>query len=920
MTAALQAAPTEAANAKSEASSPLYLLDGHSLTFKAYYAIRGLTSPEGKPTGAVYGFLRMLLKLLEDCKPEYLAVVFDTGEPTFRDELFADYKAKREAPPADFGDQMQWIHELLDAMHITVFSADGYEADDLIATMATQSDKSGRPAVVVSADKDLFQLVNGRVRMLRFGAKDLEHYDEAAVVNKIGVKPSQVPDWLALVGDSSDNIPGVPTIGQKGAAKLLSEFETLENLIERAEEVKNERQRNSLKENAKQAFLSRKLATVHRDVPLDWDFESCRLPESLWNENSITLLSKLGFDSIIKEKNLKIPEKVFAEAKAAAARENYRLVCDAGELREWASEAAKAPWVALDTETTGVDPMVAELAGISLSCCEADAIYIPVAHRLCEVQIPIAEIREILNPIFSGKAGPALSAHNAKYDWKILERCGFSMADPAFDTMVAAFVLDPGKTSGHGLKALGSELFGLRMNPISDIIGSGKNQITIDEADVDQVCEYACRDADVTLRCTTHYIQELKKYPALEKLFYEVEIPLIPVLHKMEMGGFAIDPASLRQLSEKMNHEIHRLAREIFKEAGRDFNIDSPKQLGDVLFEELKLPTGKRTKTGYSTDTSVLETLEGKFPIARMILEYRQLTKLKSTYADSLPLQVHPKTKRIHTSFNQTIAQTGRLSSTNPNLQNIPVRTELGREIRRTFIPDSADHVLLSADYSQIELRILAHMSGDERLRNAYRQNHDIHALTASKVFGVEEKDVTSEMRGQAKTVNFGIIYGISAHGLAQRLHIARGEAAKFIQAYFETYPGVKRWIDKTLADGRKNGYVETLLGRRRWVPELRAQNSQLRGMAERIAVNAPIQGTSADMIKIAMINIDRELQKIAKGARMALQVHDELIFSVPRPLVESASQFIVEKMISALPLDVPIEVETHTGESWAEC
>lgn len=921
MTVISQTRPSETAPRLSDAA-PIYLLDGHSLTFRAYYAVRGLTSPQGKPTNAVYGFLRMLLKLIEDQRPEWLAVIFDTGEPTFRKDLYAGYKMQREGPPPDFSDQMVWIEALLKALGIPVYKLVGYEADDLIATMAAESAAEGHPAMVVSADKDLFQLVDDKVKMLRFGSKDLELYDEAAVEKRLGVKPAQVPDWLAIVGDTSDNIPGVPGIGEKGATKLLAEYGSLENLLARAGEIKTERQRNSLIENAEQARLSLKLATVIRDVPFEWNFDECRVPESLWNDQSIQMLSDLGFDSIIKEKGLRQPEKTVA-AVEVKRDEEYRIMSDVADLRAWVDEAMRAPWLGLDTETTGIDPMQAHLVGISLSIKPSSAIYIPVAHRVgpsADHQIPIETLREILNPLFSGSASPALTAHHAKYDWKILERAGFKLKPPRFDTLLAAFVLDPAKDSGHGLKALGSEMLGVRMTPITDIIGGGKNAITIDEVPVEAAFEYASRDADVTLQLTHALEEKLKALPTLDKLFNELEVPLIPVLHKMEVGGVNVDPSSLNRLSAVMSKEITRLAKEIHECAGTEFNIDSPKQMADVLFVKLGLPTAKKTKTGFSTDTSVLESLEGKHPIASLILEYRQLTKLKSTYADTLPQQINPSTRRIHTSYNQTIAQTGRLSSTNPNLQNIPIRSELGREIRRTFIPDSAKHQLVSADYSQIELRILAHMSGDETLRKAYQENRDIHALTASQIFGVEQQDVTSEMRARAKVVNFGIIYGMSAHGLSQRLQIPRADATHFITTYFATYPGVRRWLEETLEKGRRDGYVETLMGRRRWVPDLTAKNGQLRAAAERIAVNAPIQGTSADMIKVAMIEIDRELEQAAPGARMALQVHDELIFSVPREIVEPTGKFVAEKMRQALPLDVPIVVEVHSGDTWADC
>lgn len=913
---------------------PVYLVDGHSLTFKAYYGVRGLTAPDGTPTGAVYGFLRMLLKLIQDQKARCLVVVFDTGSPTFRSQLYKEYKANREAPPPDFGTQMALIYELLDSMGLPTYQLVGYEADDLIATIAHDVASHGGEAVVCSADKDLFQLVRSHTRMLRFGSKDVEIYDEAGVEAKLGIRPDQVPDWLALVGDSSDNIPGVPTIGEKGAVKLLQEFGTLEAMVARASEIKNERQRNSLIENQERARLARKLATVVHDVPFEWDPSAALIPANLWNERSSAMLARLGFNSLIKELGLKapianpqasVPSALSSAPPPDQIPTEYKLITSVSELEAWVSAAKQSPWLALDTETTDVDPMVAGLVGISLAHKAGQAIYIPVGHNVgigadC-VQIPVATLRGILNPLFVGGAGlPQLSAHNAKFDWKMLERAGFKLAAPAFDTMIASFVLDPARASGHGLKALGSEFAGVAMSPISDIIGEGKNALTMDQVAPDAVRDYAARDADVTLRLTESFAAKLAAIPSLDKLFREIEIPLIPVLHRMEVGGFGVDPKMLQQLGQVMNRRMEVLAKEIWAAAGRQFNIDSPRQVAEILFEDLKLPPGKKTKTGYSTDTEVLENLEDAHAIVKLILEYRAVTKLKSTYADALPRQINPRTKRIHTSFNQTIAQTGRLSSTSPNLQNIPIRSELGREIRRTFIPDAPDHLLISADYSQIELRILAHFTGDEALRRAYAENKDIHALTASRVFGVDESDVTSEMRAKAKIVNFGIVYGMSAHGLSQRLKISRPEAARFIDAYFAGYPKVRIWMDQTLEQGRQLGYVETLCGRRRWLPELTAKNGQLRQNAERIAINTPIQGTSADMIKLAMITVDRELASVSSGARMVCQVHDELLFSVPEKDAAAVTEFARDRMTRALPLDVPVVVDASTGRNWAEC
>lgn len=912
---------------KAQETGALFLLDGHALTFRAYYSMgTNLTAPDGSPVGAVFGFLRMLLRILEDYQPEYFCVVFDTGGPTFRTEISEDYKATREAPPPTFSDQMVQILDLLRAMGVRVYQQEGFEADDVIATMADQYNRENGESVVISADKDLFQLVNEKTKLLRissFGSGDLKTYDAEAVTNRLGIRPEQVPDWLALVGDTSDNIPGVPSIGEKGATALLKEYASIDDLLAHVDAIKSKRARNALAEHGERARVSLQLATVHRDVPVEWQLEDCRLPESIWTEEARAKLVQLGFNSILKEKGLEVSPETLASVQTDETPTRYASITNEDELKAWVAVASKAEWLALDTETTGIDPMRADLVGISLSVEPGEAIYIPVTHRVgpeADHQIGLEALHDILGPLFSGKSAPGLTAHHAKYDWKILERSGFEVNPPAFDSMVASFVLDPGRNGGHGLKALSSAICGVLMHPITDIIGTGKNAVSVDEVPVESIYEYACRDADVTLRLTEHFRRELKGEERLDRLMREVEIPLIPILHRMELGGVAVDAKHLAQLSEKMGEEIRRLTAEIWEAAGHEFNVDSPKQTAEVLFEKMGLPTGKKTKSGFSTDSSVLEGLARNYPVARLILDYREIKKLKSTYADSLPNEINPKTKRIHTSYNQTIAQTGRLSSTNPNLQNIPVRTELGRQIRRSFIPDAPDHRFLAADYSQIELRILAHLCADKALRKAYQTGQDIHALTAANVFGVEEKDVTSEMRGKAKMINFGIIYGISAHGLSQRLGIARGEAAELIDAYFKTYPGVREWIDATLERARETGYVETMLGRRRLLPDLNAKNGTVRANAERIAMNTPIQGTSADMIKLAMIHVDKGLKQAASGARMVLQVHDELIFSVPESQLESAEAFVTKAMREALPLDVPIVVDVAIAENWAEC
>ena len=937
----------------------LYLIDGHSLTFKAYYAIRSLRSPRGAPTGAVYGFLRMLLKFIADTSPSWLAVVFDTGKPSFRKELYPDYKANREAPPPDFSDQMQLVYQLLKTMGIATWQKENFEADDVIATIAEQLKARDWRSVVLTADKDLLQLVDGHVTVLRPGLSETRRCDAAAVEEILGVRPDQVVDWLALVGDSSDNIPGVPGIGEKSAVELLRQFGSLDALLERAAEITKPRQRQALLDHAERARLARRLATVSRDVPVTWDLDCCRLPDNLWTPPVAALLAELGFDSILKEKGMAPPpaapapaapkpstsvsakarggelvqDDLFGEAELpppiveAPAIEvapvgRYETLTDEVALRAWVAAAMQAPWLALDTETTGVDVMTADLVGISLACQSGDAVYIPLGHRaglLDGPQLELPLVRQILAPLLAG-AGPRLTAHHAKFDWKVLRRAGFDPVLPGFDTMLASYLLEPDKASGHGLKTLGRELCGVVMTPIKELLGSGKKAITMADVPISQAAPYAAADADVTLRLTEALRPRLAEVPALQSLLDTMELPLLGVLQEMELGGFTIDVEVLSGLRVILDRQLGELAGQIWQEAGENFNIGSTRQVAQLLYGKLALKPGKQGKTGYSTDETELERLAPLHIIPRLILEYRGYEKLKSTYIDALPKLVHPRTGRIHTSFNQTVAATGRLTSTDPNLQNIPIRTELGRAIRRAFVADNPEHELLKADYSQIELRILAHVSRDPALCSAYREGLDIHRQTACEIFGVELENVTSQMRAQAKVINFGIIYGMSAHGLAQRLGLGRGQAAAFIERYFQTYPGVQAWIARLLEVARRTGWVETLLGRRRLVPDLTARNGQLRANAERVAINAPIQGTCADMIKLAMIAIGRELPAIAPGARMVCQVHDELVFSVPRPLLEPVTRFVRDRMAVVLPLDVPVVVDVSHAANWAEC
>jgi DNA polymerase-1 len=904
------------------ADSVLHLIDGHSLTFRAYYAIRNLTAPDGKPTGAVYGFLRMLLGFIRDLQPSHLAIVFDTGKPTFRNEIYGKYKANRDAPPPDFSDQMTMIFRLLEDMKITTYQLDGYEADDLIGTMASSMSENGDKAIIISSDKDLLQLVNDNVCMLRPGSRETRLYDPKVVEDELGIRPDQVIDWLALVGDSSDNIPGVPGIGAKTATSLLQQFNSLDAMLADIGSLPRPRQREALSESRETVLMAQQLAMIRRDVTIDWSFSDCRLADDIFTEAACRCMMEYGFDSILREYEKAIPgTSTPGDAGLVETMElDYRVIYHIEELHRWCRQALSPGWVALDTETTSTDAMRAVLVGISMSYSAGSAVYVPVGHQTQmsgEKQPALDQVIEILNSFFREVR---ISAHHAKYDWKIMKRAGFDMPEPAFDSMIASYLLDSDRPGGHGLKNLGRVQFDYEMQPISDLIGSGRNAITMDEVDVESAGQYACADADITLRLTEYFRGQLSQVPELERLMYDLELPLVSILLDMELGGIRLDPSVLEKLGSEVSALKLGVMRQIWEAVGHEFNIGSPRQVAGVLYDELGLKPGKKGKTGYSTNEVELERLAPVHPVPRLILEYRGYEKLQSTYIETLPRLVHPETGRIHTSFNQTAATTGRLSSTEPNLQNIPVRAEPSRAIRRGFIADTAQHELLKADYSQIELRILAHFSGDETLCKAYSEGRDIHLQTSLQVFGVEPSKVTDQMRAEAKIINFGIVYGMSPFGLSRQLGVSRSQAAEFIDRYFNTYPGVREWIDRMLAEARKTGMVKTLLGRRRWVPNLDASNRTIRSNTERIAVNAPIQGTSADMIKRAMIQIHRGLREQDPEAKMVCQVHDELVFSVNRSRLGNVSKFVVQCMTQALPLKVPVVVDLSRGPNWADC
>ncbi|MGC8740026.1 MAG: DNA polymerase I [Candidatus Sumerlaeaceae bacterium] len=896
------------------ADKELYLIDGHSQVFKAYHAIQQLSTSTGIPTNAVFGFCQILHALLRNHNPEYLAVVFDRPEATFREAIYEQYKANRPAPPADLPQQMAFIQRILDALRIPYFEAPGYEADDLIATITKRALAEGFKVVIVTADKDLFQLVNDQVEILKLEPDGEVRFNRQAVRDKMGVHPEQMLDFLAMVGDASDNIPGIRKVGPKTAASLLAEFGSLDAVLEHAHQLKG-KLREYVEQGKNDALLSRQLVALRDDAPVEIDWAKLRRQEPDY-ERLAEIYRQLEFRQFLQE----ILSKAAPKAKAVPV--NYRAIFDSKELERFCEEAKRAGRFAIDTETDSLDALSANLVGISLAYRAHEAIYIPLGHRgsLLEnqpQQISVSDIYKILGPLLRDSAVLKIG-HHIKFDRKVLLKYGFVFQGPGADTLLASYLLNPDKRT-HGLKNLVLDWLGEQMTHLQELIGTGKQQMTFDGVDIETATRYAAADADMTLQLWDKLEAKLREAQLIE-LFERIEMPLIDVLVDMELAGVRIDVDHFHKLSQQLEQRLNHLRTQIVALAGVEFNPSSPRQVADVLFQHLKLQPKRKGRIGYSTDMEVLDELSAEHELPKLILAFRQLEKLKNTYVDVLPTMLNPVTGRIHTSFNQTMAATGRLTSSDPNLQNIPVRTEIGREIRRGFLPSRESNILLSADYSQIELRILAHVSQDEQLIRAFREERDVHALTASKIFGVEPADVTPEQRDQAKVVNFGIIYGMSAPGLSQRLKIPLEQAKRFIAQYFEAYQGVKRWIEQIIQTARQFGYVTTLSGRRRYLADINSQNYNARAAAERMAINAPIQGSSADMIKLAMLDIHRWLKESDYQARMILQVHDELIFDVPEEELENILPEVRRRMENAMPLCVPVRVDCKWGKNWAEC
>jgi DNA polymerase-1 len=876
----------------------LFLIDGMSCAYRAFYAIRDLRTSSGEPTNAVYGFTNMLLKLMRERKPDAIAVVFDSATPTFRHERFEAYKAHRKPMPEDLLGQLPLIKEVIEAYRIMILQRDGLEADDLMGSLAVAASRSGYDVYLVTSDKDMLQLVRSGISVFRPDSGEI--YDEDAVMRRYGVEPGKVVDVLALAGDASDNIPGVPGIGEKTAIELVRSFGNLEGVLGNMERVKGEKRRENLKRFADQARLSRELVTLKGDIPLEFGPDEC-LVRSPDRSRISGLFRRFEF------------RKLHAEVAGGAdsGEKAYTCVTDAAAVEQLASALARQEAVSMNLETTGGDPMSADPVGVSFSWRPGEGWYVPLNGSLAPECI-MAKLRPVLESPAVRKIG-----QNIKYDMLVLRRCGVELRAVSFDTMVAAYLLNPSQTA-YGLADLALEYLDMRLTPTSDLIGTGKKQISMRDVPLKTVCDYACADADVTLRLCNLMRPRLEER-GMRELFQEVEMPLVGVLADMEAVGVRIDTALLERLSGEMGAQLNELEKSIYEMVGEPFNINSPAQLGRVLFERLKLPVSRKIKTGYSTDYEALLKLSRIHPLPSKLLEYRQLNKLKTTYVDALPRMVNPRTGRIHTSFNQTGTATGRLSSSDPNLQNIPVRTEIGKRIREAFIPGSEGMVLLSADYSQIDLRILAHLSGDRELMQSFRRDEDIHSRTASALFGVELAGVTPEMRRQAKTVNFGIVYGMSAYGLARELGIEPSEAQRVIDRYFEHYCGLRDYIEKSLVEATERGYVSTMLNRRRAVPELRSRSQSTRELGRRIAINTPIQGSSADLIKIAMREIGKELREGGRRAAMLIQIHDELLFEVASDQARSLGDMVIAKMEGVWKLNVAIKARVKTGKNWGE-
>ncbi|MFP4176605.1 MAG: DNA polymerase I [Candidatus Brocadiia bacterium] len=909
----------------------LFLIDAHSHIYQAFYAIKGLTGPDGAPVNAVYGFARLIRKIEQDYEGRYLAVVFDPKGEVFRHEIYDQYKATRKPMPDALQQQIPVIKEMLEAWNIPVLVKDNYEADDVMCAAARRAVQAGMDAVMVTTDKDVEQCIGDHINVLHLHKNKEEWLDPEELKKKKELRPEQIIEVMSLAGDNSDNIPGIYGVGPKTAGKLIREFGTVENLYANLEEVSGDALRKKLSENRDEVELSRRLVTIHDDIPVELTPEDCRVTDGP-NPDLVAFFRALGFESLV-ETDEPIPPDSSTTSETQGnlfdtgsegrrksydrSQTDYSTLTDVGEVKQLGRTLKdKAPF-AIDLETTSLNPREARIVGIALSWEAGQGVYVatrgPEGADTCPPERALRILKPIIENAEIGKIG-----QNLKYDMQVLRAHDVTLRGITCDTLIASYLLHPGHRN-HGLDSLAKRHLNYENISIKELIGSGKDQKNMADVPVEKVGPYACEDADIALRLSELLMDQLDECN-LMSIFRDMELPLVHVLADMEWRGIRVDQEQLRTISREFETELKELEKKIFKEAGTEFNVNSPQQLSEVLFEKMELPPprGKTTSTGYSTARDVLEDLADDHPIARYMLRWRKLSKLKSTYADALVEIVDEKSGRLYTSFNQTGTATGRLSSSDPNLQNIPIRTETGRRIRKAFIPGEKDMLLLGADYSQVELRILAHCSEDETLRGAFENGRDIHRFVAAQIHDVTEEEVTESMRSRAKAVNFGIVYGQTPYGLSGQLGISVEKAREFIDQYFDRYPGVKRFIGKTIQTARENGYVRTLSGRRRHIKGIR-DSGTVRSAAERIAVNSVIQGTAADMIKLAMITIHDELEQISDRSAMLLQIHDELVLEVPEVDIDPVRQFVVDRMSGAMDLSVPIEVDVATGRNWDE-
>ena len=886
----------------------LYLIDGSSYIFRAFFGVRQqLATSKGFPTNALYGFINMLQKVIREEKPDYLVVAFDSPDKTFRHKIYPNYKANRDAPPEELSRQFPYFEPLVTAYGLSSIRRPGFEADDIIGTLAKKGKQKGLETVIVSGDKDMMQLISPHIYML--DTMKNKKFMDKEVVEKFGVQANKVVEVMGLMGDSSDHIPGVAGVGPKTAAELIRKFGSIEALYKRIDEVEKKNVKEKLERDKENAFMSRELVCI--DTAMDLEFNSDLMKLGKVDSAKLKkMFEEFEFVSFLEEMQDGTANSLKID------RSEYKTILTEKSFNDLIESLEKKKSFAFDVETTSKRPVWARLVGISFSFEDGNAFYLPLAHRYLGVpeQLEFKAVCEKLKPILEDKSIKKCG-HNIKYDLIVMSNEGIALDGVDFDTMIASYLLNP-SSRGHGLDALTMEYFGHKNLTYKEMTGTGSKEIGFDEVEVDRATEYAAEDSDMTWRLKGKLQPQLKD--STLKLYKEIELPLLEVLAEIELNGVYVDRKLLKELSIKIDKQLLHLEKDIYVLADEEFNINSPKQLSVILFEKLKLPVVKKTKTGYSTDVSVLEQLAVEHKLPEQVLSYRQLAKLKSTYVDALPGEIFENTGRVHTSFNQTVAATGRLSSSNPNLQNIPIRSDMGKEIRKAFTAEG-DNMLLSADYSQIELRILAHLSKDKALKNSFDKGEDVHARTAADIFGSSLEQVDENSRRIAKAVNFGIIYGLSAFGLSRQLNISRKDARDFIDQYFSLYSSVKDFMDNTIAEARECGYTLTMFNRRRYLPDLKSDNRQVRESAERIAINSPIQGSAADLIKVAMIQLSRNLKKIKLNSKMILQVHDELLFECPIQEKKEIESLVCKEMEGACTLSVPLVVDIGWGKNWNE-